>query len=268
MASIVGLAADATSPGRARAARRSVAGCGNGSGMTTPLDQNALKRVAAARALDFVQDGMKLGLGTGSTAEAFLDLLAERVRGGLRVIGTPTSERTREKASALSIPVAELDNLAPLDLVIDGADEADHNLHLIKGGGGALLREKIVAASSARMIVIADESKLVRHLGAFPLPVEVIAFGHRTTAARIVAAAKTLGYAQLAPKLRMKDGQPFRTDSGNVIYDCPFVEIGDAPALAAALSQITGVVEHGLFIGLASHLVIAAASGVRVIERK
>src|SRR5262245_7687326 len=147
MRSLVGPTRSATNAGGSRAARLSAAGCGNASRMTTPLDQNALKRVAAARALDFVQDGMKLGLGTGSTAEAFLDLLAERVRGGLRVIGTPTSERTREKASALSIPVAELDNLAPLDLVIDGADEADHNLHLIKGGGGALLREKIVAAS-------------------------------------------------------------------------------------------------------------------------
>ena len=236
--------------------------------MTAPPDANALKRAAAARALDFVRDGMKLGLGTGSTAEAFLDLLAERVRSGLKVTGTPTSERTRERASALSIPVAELDALAPLDLVIDGADEADHNLDLIKGGGGALLREKIVAASSARMIVIADESKLVRRLGAFALPVEVIAFGHRTTASRIVAVAHALGYAHLTPKLRMKDGQPFRTDSGNVIYDCPFGEIADAPALAAALSAVTGVVEHGLFVGLASHLVIAGASGVRVIERK
>ena len=158
------------------------AGYGKASSMTAPHDANALKRAAAARALDFVRDGMKLGLGTGSTAEAFLDLLAERVRSGLKITGTPTSERTREKASALSIPVGELDALAPLDLVIDGADEADHNLDLIKGGGGALLREKIVAASSARMIVIADESKLVPRLGAFPLPVEVIAFGHRTTA--------------------------------------------------------------------------------------
>jgi ribose 5-phosphate isomerase A len=236
--------------------------------MSAPHDANALKRAAAARALDYVRDGMKLGLGTGSTAEAFLDLLAERVRSGLKIIGTPTSERTREKASALSIPVGELDALAPLDLVIDGADEADHNLDLIKGGGGALLREKIVAASSARMIVIADESKLVPRLGAFPLPVEVIAFGHRTTATRIAQVAKKLGYPQLAPNLRMKDGQPFRTDSGNVIYDCPFREIADAPMLAAALSAITGVVEHGLFVGLASHLVIAAASGVRVIERK
>ena len=236
--------------------------------MTAPPDANSLKRAAAARALDFVRDGMKLGLGTGSTAEAFLDVLAERVRSGLKVTGTPTSERTREKASALSIPVAELDALAPLDLVIDGADEADHNLDLIKGGGGALLREKIVAASSPRMIVIADESKLVRRLGAFALPVEVIAFGHRTTATRIASVAKSLGYAQLAPKLRLKDGQPFRTDSGNIIYDCPFGEIADAPSLASALSSITGVVEHGLFVGLASHLVIAGASGVRVIERK
>jgi ribose 5-phosphate isomerase A len=236
--------------------------------MPSPADANALKRAAAARALDFIQDGMKLGLGTGSTAEAFLELLAERVRAGLRITGTPTSERTREKASALSIPVAELDDLAPLDLVIDGADEADQNLDLIKGGGGALLREKIVAASSARMVVIADESKLVRRLGAYPLPIEVVAFGHRTTASRIASAAGALGYAHMTPKLRVKDGQPFRSDSGNVIYDCPFREIGSAPSLAAALSTITGVVEHGLFVGLASHLVIAGAAGVRVIERK
>src|SRR5262245_35392268 len=235
--------------------------------MPSPADANALKRAAAARALDFVKDGMRLGLGTGSTAEAFLDVLAERVRQGLRIVGTPTSERTREKASALSIPVAELDALAPLDLVIDGADEADQNLDLIKGGGGALLREKIVAASSARMLVIADESKLVRRLGAFALPIEVIAFGHRTTASRIAAVASALGYARMTPRLRMKDGQPFRTDSGNVIYDCPFEQIVNAPALAASLSSITGVVEHGLFVGLASHLVIAGASGVRVIER-
>jgi len=236
--------------------------------MTTPHDANALKRLAAARALDFVHDGMKLGLGTGSTADAFLELLADRMRDGLKITGTPTSERTRDKAKALGIPLSELDALAPLDLVIDGADEADHNLDLIKGGGGALLREKIVAASSPRMIVIADESKLVHRLGAFALPVEVIAFGHRTTAARIAAVAQALGYVQLTPQLRMKDGQPFRTDSGNVIYDCPFREIADTPSLAAALSVITGVVEHGLFVGMAWHLVLAGASGVRVIERK
>src|SRR5262245_57416408 len=156
----------------------------------TILDQNALKRAAAARALDFVRDGMKLGLGTGSTAEAFLDLLAERVRGGLAITGTATSQRTADKARALGIRLEELDAIGPLDLVIDGADEADADLNLIKGGGGALLREKIVAAAGRRMIVIADDSKLVQQLGAFPLPVEVVTFGHETTARRIASEAK------------------------------------------------------------------------------
>ena len=230
-------------------------------------DATALKRAAAARALDFVEDGMKLGLGTGSTADLFLELLAERIRAGLKVFGTPTSERTADKARALGISMHELDALGKLDLVIDGADEADANLDLIKGAGGALLREKIVAASAERMVVIADESKLVARLGAFPLPVEVIAFGHGTTRARICAAAESLGYENLAPALRTKAGQVFRTDSGNVIYDCPFGAIADVPALAAALSPVTGAVEHGLFVNMASALVIAGASGVRVIER-
>src|SRR6266566_3116463 len=144
-------------------------------------DPIALKRAAASRALAYVEDGMKLGLGTGSTADLFLELLAERIRGGLRIVGTPTSERTAEKALALGIPMEELDSLGRLDLAVDGADEADGNLDLIKGGGGALLREKIVAASAARMVVIADESKLVSRLGVFPVPVEVIPFGHVTT---------------------------------------------------------------------------------------
>src|SRR6266566_7793537 len=154
-----------------------------------PKDPIALKRAAAARALDYVEDGMKLGLGTGSTADLFLELLAERVRGGLRIVGTPTSERTAEKARALRIPMEELDNLGSLDLAVDGADEADGNLDLIKGGGGALLREKIVAASAARLLVIADESKFVDPLGAFPLPVEVVSFGHISTRGRIRHAA-------------------------------------------------------------------------------
>jgi ribose 5-phosphate isomerase A len=230
--------------------------------------QQSAKRAAAARALDYVKDGMKLGLGTGSTAEAFLELLAERVRGGLKIIGTPTSERTEDKAKALGIPIEELDKLAPLDLVIDGADEADLNLDLIKGGGGALLREKIVAASGARMIVIADETKLVPRLGAFPLPVEVITLGHKTTAARIKNAAEKLGYAGLTPVLRQKDRRRYRTDNRNCIYDCPFGAINDAPRLASVLSSIPGVVDHGLFIGMASALVLAGAGGVKVIERK
>jgi ribose 5-phosphate isomerase A len=232
--------------------------------------QNAdtLKRAAAMRAADLVQNGMKLGLGTGSTAEAFLEILADRMRGGLKIIGTPTSKRTEDKARSLGIPLDDLDRLAPLDLTIDGADEADSGLNLIKGGGGALLREKIVAASSKRMAVIADESKLVEKLGKVPLPVEVIAFGHVTTARRIASAAQKLGYKILLPNLRMKDGAAYRTDCGNVIYDCPFGTIADAPALAAMLSAATGVVEHGLFVGLATTLILAGQKGVKLLERK
>ena len=231
-------------------------------------EQQRLKRGAAARALDFVEDGMKLGLGTGSTADLFLELLAERIASGLRIAGTPTSERTADKARTLGIAMHELDALGSLDLAIDGADEADSDLDLIKGGGGALLREKIVAASAKRMLVIADESKLVKKLGAFPVPVEVIPFGHGTTRARICAVASRLGYRNIQPLLRAKDGAPFRTDSGNHIYDCPFGPISDVPGLAAALSAITGVVEHGLFVNMASVLVIAGAGGVRVIRRE
>src|ERR1700742_231762 len=162
--------------------------------MTT---QDSLKREAAAKALDFVQHGMKLGLGTGSTAEAFLELLAPRVRGGLDIDCVATSERTAQMARSLGIPLGDLDALAPLDLTVDGADEADRDLNLIKGGGAALLREKIVAASSKKMVVIADETKLVARLGKFPLPVEVVMFGHGATAKRIDAAVAKLGYANV-----------------------------------------------------------------------
>ena len=149
-------------------------------------DLNALKRAAAAKALEYVVDGMKLGLGSGSTAEMFVEMLAPRVRGGQKLLCVPTSERTAEKARKLGITMASLDDLAPLDLTVDGADEADRNLDLIKGGGGMLLREKIVAASSKKMIVIADETKMVPRLGKFPLPVEVVEFGHKAIAARLV----------------------------------------------------------------------------------
>jgi ribose 5-phosphate isomerase A len=229
---------------------------------------DTLKRAAAMRAADLVQNGMKLGLGTGSTAEAFLEILADRMRGGLKIIGTPTSKRTEEKARSLGIPLDDLDRLAPLDFTIDGADEADHDLNLIKGGGGALLREKIVAASSKRMAVIADESKMVENLGKCPLPMEVIAFGHVTTARRIADIAQKLGYKNLLPHLRMRDGAAYRTDCGNVIYDCSFGAITDAPALAAMLSAATGVVEHGLFVGLATTLIVAGQKGVKLLERK
>jgi len=226
-----------------------------------------LKRAAAAKALELVVDGMKLGLGTGSTAEAFLDLLAPRVRGGFKVIGVATSERTAQKARALGIPLAGLEELAPLDLTIDGADEADRNLDLIKGGGGALLKEKIVAASSKRVMIIADETKLVARLGNFPLPVEVAEFGHATTRGRIQTALGEMGHPNAAITLRRAGDSPFRTDSGNVIYDCALGAIANAGKLAQRLSTVPGVFEHGLFIGLATSLVIAHPGEVEIIER-
>lgn len=216
--------------------------------------------------MDYVENKMRLGLGTGTTAEAFLEVLAPRVRGGLDIIGVATSNRTADKARSLGITVAELDQVGDLDLVIDGADEVDANLNLIKGGGGAHLIEKIVATSSKKMVVIADESKLVKRLGKFPLPVEVVQFGHATTARRIAEAAKKFRH-DITPALRMKEGAPFITDSGNYIYDCAFGSITNPAKLGTAISQIPGVVEHGLFIGIASILILARTSGVEVIER-
>ncbi len=230
-------------------------------------DQNALKRAVAAKALEYVKDGMKLGLGSGSTAEMFVEQLAPMVRGGARLLCVPTSEKTAALARKLGLTLASLDDLAPLDLTIDGADEADRNLDVIKGGGGMLLREKIVAAASKQMIVIADESKLVPRLGRYPLPVEVVEFGHKSTAARLGAALAAAGYANVPMTLRQRDGDTFKTDSGNVIYDCALGSIRNAPALAAAISAIPGVVEHGLFIGIATTLLIATAGEVEIIER-
>jgi ribose 5-phosphate isomerase A len=230
-------------------------------------NQDALKRAAAAKALDYVENNMKLGLGTGSTAEAFLDVLAPRVRGGLTITGVATSERTAIKARNLGITVGELDQVGDLDLVVDGADETDADLNLIKGGGGAHLIEKIVATSSKKMVVIADGSKLVKRLGKYPLPVEVVKFGHATTARRIAETAKKLR-RDITPILRMKDNAPFVTDSGNFIYDCAFKSIVNPAKLATALSVIPGVVEHGLFVGIATTLILARETGVEVIERK
>jgi ribose 5-phosphate isomerase A len=232
----------------------------------TPPDSAALKRAAAAKALDYVENNMKLGLGTGSTAEAFLDVLAPRVRGGLNITGVATSERTALKARNLGITIGELDQVGELDLVVDGADEADADLNLIKGGGGAHLIEKIVATSSKKMVVIADGSKLVKRLGKYPLPVEVVKFGHATTARRIVEVARKFR-REIAPVLRMKDNAPFITDSGNYIYDCAFKSIVNPAKLATALSVIPGVVEHGLFVGIASTLILARETGVEVIEK-
>lgn len=230
-------------------------------------DLNALKRAAAAKALEYMVDGMKLGLGSGSTAEMFVEMLAPRVRGGLKLLCVPTSERTAEKARKLGITMASLDDLAPLDLTVDGADEADRNLDLIKGGGGMLLREKIVAASSKKMIVIADETKMVPRLGKFPLPVEVVEFGHKAIAARLVKALEALGHVQPQLRLRLHENEPFKTDNGNVLYDCHLGAIQNAAKLDSAIHAVPGVVEHGLFVGIATTLLVATPGEVEVISR-
>jgi ribose 5-phosphate isomerase A len=221
-----------------------------------------LKRAAAARAVALVVDGMRLGLGTGSTAKHFVALLGERVRDGLTVVGVPTSEATRAQAAAEGIPLTTLDETPELDLTVDGADELDDELRLIKGGGGALLREKIVAAASRRMIVIADGSKRVPHLGAFPLPIEVVPFGLGATRVAVRRAIETAG-ASGALKLRIgPDGKAFVTDGGHYILDADLGRIPAPEALAVALAAVPGVVEHGLFIGLATGAILATDAGL------
>lgn len=226
-----------------------------------------LKRQAAARALEEVRDGMKLGLGTGSTAKHFVELLGEKVRGGLKVVGVPTSEATRADAERCAVPLATLDEIDRLDLTVDGADEVDPALNLIKGGGGALLREKIVAAASDRMIVIADDSKWVEPLGRFPLPIEVVPFGLGATRHAIKAAFATAGVAGELTVRKGKDGHAFVTDGGHWIVDAHLGRIADAPRLATLLAAIPGVMEHGLFIGLASTAILAGAQGIRIVQR-
>lgn len=232
------------------------------------MNSDALKRQAAVRALDFVRPGMRLGLGTGSTAKHFVELLGERVRAGLDVIGVPTSEATAADARRVGVPLTTLDETPQLDLTVDGADEIGPGLALIKGGGGALLREKIVAAASAYMIVIADDTKLVPALGAFPLPIEVMPFGLRATE---IAIAQALGQLSLPARLTLrmgKDGHAFVTDGGHRIIDAALGRISGPAALADALVAIPGVVEHGLFLGLAGTAILAGPSGIRVIERQ
>ena len=231
------------------------------------MDPDAQKRAAAARAIDYVRPGMRLGLGTGSTAKHFVELLGERVRAGLKVIGVPTSDATRRDAERVGVRLSTLDETPELDLTVDGADEIAHDLSLIKGGGGALFREKIVAAASARMIVIADESKWVSTLGRFPLPVEVEPFGMESTRRAIEKAYADAGSPAAAVLRRTKDGHAFVTDGGHWILDGALQRIPDPKALAARLCAIPGVIEHGLFIGLATVAILAGSAGVRVVER-
>lgn len=231
--------------------------------------QDDLKARAAARALDFVVDGMKLGLGSGSTAALFVDLLAERVRSGCQVTCVPTSEATRRQASAAGIDLTTLDETPALDLTVDGADEFDPELRLIKGGGGALLREKIVAAASASLVIVADASKAVDRLGRFPLPVEVNVFGLGATTRLVKEAAARLGLdGEIVLRVAKTGAGPFVTDGGHCILDCHFGAIADAEQLAVSLVAIPGVVEHGLFIGLAKTVIIAEQSQTRVISAR
>ncbi|WP_439272751.1 ribose-5-phosphate isomerase RpiA [Pseudochrobactrum sp. HB0163] len=228
------------------------------------VDPRQLKIAAAAEALTHVKSGMKLGIGTGSTAEEFVRLLAVKVAEGFDIIGVPTSERTAALCHELGVPLTTLEETPHLDLTIDGADEVDSKLSLIKGGGGALLREKIVAAASDAMIVIADESKIVETLGRFPLPVEVNRFGLAATKLAIEKAVADLGLeAPLA--LRKQGDEVFVTDGGHYILDASFGRIPDTEALSDALFAIPGVVEHGLFIGLARAAIIAGKSGIRTL---
>ena len=226
---------------------------------------DSLKRRAAEAALDFVEDGMRLGLGSGSTAAHFVRLLGERVHAGLKVVGVPTSGRTEEIAREAGVPLTTLDETPELDLDIDGADEIGPSLALIKGGGGALLREKIVANASKRMIVVADSAKRVSELGAFPLPIEVVAFGMKATIRAIEKAAGELGLAP-AIALRSTGGAAFVTDNGNRVLDASFGRIPDPEALAERLAGIPGIVEHGLFLGLADLALVASPEGVAELK--
>jgi ribose 5-phosphate isomerase A len=231
------------------------------------MDIEVQKRQAAALAVEWVRPGMRLGLGTGSTARHFVALLAERVRSGLDVVGVATSEATRVQAEHEGIPLTTLDDTPLLDLTVDGADEIAPDLSLIKGGGGALLREKIVAASSTRMVVVADESKWVSALGRFPLPIEVVPFGLAATRRAVETAAGAIGCPGEAPLRRDKNGHAFVTDGGHWILDAMLGRIADPKSLSDRLSQIPGVVEHGLFIGMAQAAILAGPAGVRVVER-
>jgi ribose 5-phosphate isomerase A len=228
--------------------------------MTNP-NPDCQKRAAAAAALDFVRPGMRIGLGTGSTASHFVDLLGVRVRAGMKAVCTPTSEATARQAQSLGIELATLDELEELDVTVDGADEFDSALRLVKGGGGALLREKIVASASRRMVVIADASKQVATLGAFPLPIEVDRFAAQSTRRHIERAARDLGL-EGPIRQRLRAGAPFVTDGGHYIFDASLGAITAPESFAARLNAIPGVVEHGLFIGIATTVLVANADGV------
>lgn len=218
------------------------------------------KRLAASAAVELVEDGMVLGLGTGSTAVFAVEMLGERVRTGLRIKGVPTSDSTEKLAKSVGIPIVTLDEFPQLDLDIDGADEVEPTLCLIKGGGGALLREKIVAYASRRVVIIVDEKKLVDKLGKFHLPIEVVPFSRGL----IQETIKKMGASSV---VRERNGQVFRTDENNLILDCDFGLIDDPRALGQQLSLIPGVVEHGLFLDMVERVIIGGDGKVKTLSR-
>lgn len=220
------------------------------------------KRAAGEAAAALVENGMTVGLGTGSTAAWFVKALAAR---GVDILGVPTSVATAELAKSLGVRLGELGAVKSIDLTVDGADEIGPALSLIKGGGAALLREKLVWEASKRCVVIADAEKRVAKLGKFPLPIEVVAFGHETTALRICDALAECDLG-VAPRLRLKDGVPVKTDGGNLIYDAACGRIEDPAQLADALKSVTGVVDHGLFLDLADVALVGTADGVVTLE--
>jgi ribose 5-phosphate isomerase A len=233
-----------------------------GKSMANEQEEQEEKEAAGRAAAKLVRDGDVVGLGTGSTAYFAVVALGERVKAGLKIIGIPTSVRTADLARAVGIPLTTLDEHPEIDITIDGADEVDPKLNLIKGGGGALTREKVIATASKKMVVVADSGKVVAVLGKFPLPVEVISFARTVVERKIVA----LGGS---PKLRLKpDGSPYLTDNGNQILDCSFGKIDDPPALARKLSGTPGVVENGLFIGLAKLAIVGRGNSVDEIRPK
>lgn len=233
-----------------------------------PDPSDSLKQQAAEHALRLVKNGMRLGLGTGSTASKFVDLVGQRVKqDGLQLVCVPTSEATRVRAERLGLTLSSLESTPFLDLTVDGADEVDDDLRLIKGGGGALLREKIVATASERMVVIADSSKRVHTLGRFPLPVEVVSFGLTATRHMVAVLAAEAGCEGDIVLRVDKDGRPLVTDGGNLILDCAFGRIEDPEALDEALKLVPGVVENGLFLGIADVAIIAGPGGIVTLDR-
>jgi ribose 5-phosphate isomerase A len=223
------------------------------------------KKLAAQKAADLVSSGMRLGLGTGSTAKYFVEFIGAKTQGGMDLVCVPTSQATHDQAKSLGIKLTTLDETPELDLTVDGADEFDPSLRLIKGGGGALLREKIVASASRRMVVITDRSKQVATLGRFPLPVEVVSFGLEATRRHIVQTLQRHGCTGTIKLRTTPAGTPFISDGGHYILDCAMAVLPKPEEIAQGLAAIPGVVEHGLFLGLASAVFVADAAGVDII---